>query len=915
MGKLIGTAITLFVAYNLLSSFVDFYGTRLWFESLGYESTFWTIYTTEYLVGGVYWLAFITIVGINIGIATRVKNIYVAPGGGVYEQAALAFTKPAKMIFWVALLFVSYAMAAAPARSWMRVLQWIHGESFGQTDAAFGRDLGFYIFQLPFYQNMISWVFGVLIVTLIATALVYFYRRAITLSETGVQLAEPAKRHLYFIVALILFTYVGDYYYAAFDLLYSDNGIVVGAGYTDLHSRVIGYRILMGIAFLAGLGAIWAAVKLSLRTLVISILMPFAFGFILLTLVPGFVQRFVVSPNMLELEKPYIEENIRQTRFAYDLNKVEVSDFNYEINLTANDLRDNASTVKNITLWDYRPIKDSYSQLQEIRPYYNFIDVDIDRYMIDGEYRQVLLSARELNLDKIGGKENWINHTFIYTHGHGIVMSPVNVVTTEGQPEFFIKNIPPEITVNLKLDRPEIYFGESAGKDDYIVVKSSKEEFDYPLGETNQHTFYKEESGVDIGSFGRRVLFAWYFGKLNFLLNDYMQPTSKIIYTRNIKERIRNIAPYLRLDKDPYLVVENGRLYWICDAYTATDQFPYSKMSVEATRSPFSRDRTYNYVRNSVKITVDAYNGKTDFYSFNPENDPIIRVYSKIFPNVYKPISAMPDFLKKHLRYPQDLFDIQARLYAAYHMQDANVFFNKEDFWNIPQEKYGDAIQEMESYYMIMRLPGEKQNEFILMTPFTPNKKSNMISWMCARSDGENYGKLLVYKFPKTELVYGPMQVESRIDQTPEISEKLTLWNQQGSRVTRGNLLVVPINNSLLYIEPLYLQSEQSKLPELKKVIVAYDNYIYMEDNLEDGLEKIFGNVSAIKNETKTHKTLTEKNAKSDNEPSKTRDLARAAMKNYNDAQDALKKGDWTKYGEFLEKLKRDLERLNQIDK
>ncbi len=401
-----------------------------------------------------------------------------------------------------------------------------------------------------------------------------------------------------------------------------------------------------------------------------------------------------------------------------------------------------------------------------------------------------------------------------------------------------------------------------------------------------------------------------YFGKLNFILNDYIQPTSKIIYARNIKDRINNIAPYLRLDKDPYLVIEQGRLYWICDAYTTTDQYPNSKMSVETLRGVFTTKRYYNYIRNSVKIVVDAYNGKTDFYLFNPESDPIIRVYSKIFPGVYKSISEMPEYLKKHLRYPQDLFDIQTRLFSSYHMLDANVFFNKEDIWNIAQEKYGDQVQEMESYYVIMRLPGEKKEEFIMMAPFTPNNKSNMIAWMCARSDGENYGKLLVYKFPKNELVYGPMQVESRIDQTPEISEKLTLWNQQGSRVTRGNLLVVPINNSLLYVEPLYLQSEQSKLPELKKVIVAYDNYIYMEDNLEAGLEKIFGRIGSAKIEK-----LATNVSKSEKQEVSAKNLSRSAMKNYNDAQEALRKGDWAKYGQLLEQLKRDLEQLVQIEK
>jgi hypothetical protein len=572
-------------------------------------------------------------------------------------------------------------------------------------------------------------------------------------------------------------------------------------------------------------------------------------------------------------------------------------------------------------LWDYRPLRDSYSQLQEIRPYYNFYDVDIDRYHLNGEYRQVMLSGRELNLQKIGS-DNWINKTFIYTHGHGLVMSPVNVVTTEGQPEFFIKNIPPTFSVDVKIDRPEIYFGELQSIDDYIIVKTSKEEFDFPMGEKNQHTFYKENSGVEIGSLGRKILFAIRFGKLNFLLNDYIQPESKIIYYRNIYDRVNKIIPYIKMDNDPYMVVENGRLYWIYDGFTTTDQFPYAKMSYDHSASPFSRGRSYNYIRNSVKVVIDAYNGATDIYSFNPESDPLIRVYSKIFPGVFKAIETMPDYLKKHLRYPQDLFDIQAQLFAQYHVEDANVFFNREDEWNTATEKYGDDVQRMESYYVIMKLPEESKEEFLLMIPFTPNTKPNMIAWFCARSDGEHYGKLLVYKFPKTELVYGPMQVESRIDQTPEISEKLTLWNQQGSRVTRGNLLVIPIKNSVLYVEPLYLQSEQSKMPELKKVIVAYENYIYMEDNLESGLEKIFGagvatagekaitaTMASVSESTKSASAVSPELAKA------IRDLSRSAMENYNNAQDALKKGNWAKYGESLERMKKDLEKLAEKSK
>jgi uncharacterized membrane protein (UPF0182 family) len=921
MKRLIALMISAIFAFFLVSSFVDFFSEQLWFESLGYTKAFWTIYTTEYIVGAIYFLIFWLLVGTNIFIASRVKPVFLTTTVNPFEQVVSLAAKPAKYMFFGLLLFVSYVMSATPAGKWMRVLQFFQNEPFGQTDSIFGKDIGFYIFELPFYQSAVNWIFGVLIVSIIAIMAVHIFKKSIGLGPQGIQFSLQAKRHIMVLIGLILLLYVLDYRYSAYDILYKDNGIVFGAGYSDVNAALLGYRVMMVMAALGGLGALISAVRGSWKIMAWSAAVPVAAAFVMLSIYPSMIQRFVVKPNELEKEKPYIEENIRQTRRAYQLDKITEQDFKYDLTLTASDVHANNLTMKNVTLWDYRPLKDSYSQLQEIRPYYSFNDVDIDRYMINGEYRQVMLSAREINLDKIGS--NWINKTFIYTHGHGIVMSPVNVVTTEGQPEFFIKNIPPENSIKLKLDRPEIYFGETLSRDDYIIVKTSKEEFDYPLGDSNQHTFYKEDAGVDIGSFGQKVLFAIRFGKFNLLLNDYIQSQSKIIYYRNIAERVKKIVPYLKLDRDPYIVAENGRLYWIYDAFTTTDQYPYAKMSFEKSGERYGFAKPYNYIRNSVKIVIDAYNGTTNFYAFNPQEDPLIRVYSKIFPDVFKPISEMPDFLKRHLRYPQDFFDIQANLFTLYHVEDANVFFNREDNWNVADEKYGDNVQRMESYYVIMKLPQQSKEEFLLMLPFTPNSKTNMIAWFCARSDGENYGKLLTYKFPKSELVYGPMQVESRIDQTPEISEKLTLWNQQGSRVTRGNLLVIPVKNSIIYVEPLYLQSEQSKLPELKKVIVAYDKYIFMEDNLEMGLEKIFGSSLSDLNKEKAAAIgegkavdLSKNLAGVSGEAIKAiRELSRLAMEDYTNAQEALKKGNWAKYGEHLDKLKKDLEKLMEKSK
>lgn len=896
---------------------VNFYSEWLWYESVGYGDVFWTMYTGEYGLGAAYFLAFWLIAGVNLFVAQRSTVVQVSPEGAVFQQAFTAASKTVQWLLYGGLMFLAYVMSAAPASKWLRVVQYLKGEDFGSTDAVFGLDIGFYVNRLPFLQSFTNWLFMVLIVSMLAVLAVYFLRRGILLMPQGIRLGARARRHIMLIGACIFGVYVFDYYLTSFDVLFRDNGVVFGAGYTDVHARVTGYRLLMVTAALGVVGCLISAAKNSWKWIGWSVGIHLGVAVVMLILYPAIMQKFIVGPNELEKEKEFIVESIRQTRRAYELDKIEEKDFEYELSLTGQDIRDNHLTIKNVTLWDYRPLGDSYTQLQGIRPYYTFVDIDIDRYVINGEYRQVMLAGRELNTELLGTGSNWINNTFVYTHGHGVVMSPVNVVTQEGQPEFMLKNIPTESTVDLSVARPEIYFGEIQSDREYIIVKTSKEEFDYPLGETNKHTFYEEESGISIGSFWRKVMFAIRFGKFNILLNDYVQPQSRIIFYRNIRDRVEKIAPYFRYDRDPFLVVENGRLYWILDGYSISDMYPYARMSFERQTSPFEPARAYNYIRNSVKVVIDAYNGQTTFYSFQPENDPVVRLYANVFPSVFKSIDQMPDYLRKHLRYPQDLFDIQARLFAVYHMDDPNVFFNREDVWTVSQEKYGDAVQQMESYYVIMKLPNESREEFLLMVPFNPGNKSNMVAWFCARSDGDNYGKLLVYKFPKTELVYGPMQVESRIDQTPEISEKLSLWNQQGSRVTRGNLLVIPIRKSILYVEPLYLQSEQSRMPELKKVIVAYGNSIFMEDNLEIGLEKIFGQGVVQRGDLPLGRESGQLAVKSSAESGSTqesarliRDLSRSAMNNFNSAQEAIRKGDWRKYGEELDKLRKDLERL-----
>ena len=521
----------------------------------------------------------------------------------------------------------------------------------------------------------------------------------------------------------------------------------------------------------------------------------------------------------------------------------------------------------------------------EIRPYYSFNDIDIDRYVIDGKYRQVMLSPRELvqkDLPEQG--KTWLNQRLKYTHGYGIAMSPVNEVATEGLPHLFIRDIPPRFTTDLKIDRPEIYYGEKT--DEVVFVNTRTEEFDYPSGDENVWTRYEGESGVRINSWGRKLALAWVFGDYKMLLSDDITNDSYVLFNRNIHERTEKIAPFLRFDQDPYVVISDGKLFWIQDAYTCTAMYPYS--------SPFDSQGN-NYIRNSVKVVVDAYSGATTFYLADV-TDPVVQSYASIFPHLFKPIEKMPKGLFEHVRYPEDMFLIQAEMFTVYHMQDPQVFYNKEDKWNIPNELIDNKQASMSPYYIIMRLPGESEPEYIQMLPFTPNRKQNMIAWLCARSDGDNYGKLLVYNFPKQELIFGPMQIESRINQDSNIAQQLTLWDQKGSRTFKGNLMVIPINQSILYVEPLYLQAEQSQIPELRRVILVYGDRVVMEETLDQGLAKLF----APGKEPKTSAQEIDKTPETD---STIAELIKEARKHYDKAQAAIKDGDWAGYGASIKQL------------
>ena len=636
-----------------------------------------------------------------------------------------------------------------------------------------------------------------------------------------------------------------------------------------------------------------------IRLLIAAPLLVFGGSFLFAELIPGLFERFFVKPNELQLETPYIRQNIALTREAYNLGQIAVKPFPAEQDLTFQSLKDNSGTIDNIRLWDWQPLMDTYAQLQEIRTYYRFLDVDVDRYNLGDSYQQVTLAARELDpLLLSANAQTWVNLHLLFTHGNGAVMSPVTQKSAEGLPIFYLKDIPPVATGGPPITEPRIYFGQ--GSPGYVIVKTSTPEFDYPKGKDNAYARYDGADGIPIGGIGWRALFAWQMDDLNILLSGYITSESRILLHRNIKDRVGTIAPFLQLDRDPYVVISAGRLYWMQDAYTTSAWFPYAKPEPDAG--------DLNYIRNSVKVVIDAYNGTVDFYVTDPA-DPIVATYRRIFPALFKPLDAMPPDLQKHIRYPEDLFNIQALQYRAYHMDASEVFYNREDLWQFPRES--TAPDEMNAggetrmapYYIMMRLPGEPQTEFFLMLPMTPSKRENMIAWLAARCDLPEYGKLIVYEFPKDKLVYGPFQIEALINQNTEISQQISLWNQMGSRVIRGTLLVVPIGNSILYVSPLYLRAQSGQLPELKRVIAAYGDRVVMEETLPEALAALF----------KESATVAGLPAPAGSSPSGPADeRARQALADYDRALEQLKAGDWAGFGKELDALRPLLEDLTR---
>ncbi len=772
-------------------------------------------------------------------------------------------------------IFYSLVFGAIFAGNWTVYLQYLQPTSFNFFDPQFHNDISFYIFILPVWKWLNFWLIGLFAESLIGCFLVYILSGN-SLSEGRFPgFSRPQLRHLSFLAAAQMSALAAQHWLNRYNLLYSERGVTYGAGYTDVRIQLPLETILCLVAIAIALGlTIPGFIQKKPKINKIKAKKRFKISFLLLTLgiylsllIGGnltavAVQRLVVEPNELQRELPFLKRNIGLTRNAFGLEAIEAKTFVPREALTAADLERNNLTIDNIRLWDTRPILQTNRQLQQIRLYYKFLDADIDRYTFEraeaeednsvaANRRQVIISPRELDFSAVPERaQTWVNEHLIYTHGYGFTLSPVNQVDTGGLPFYYVRDIgtgPEEegtlrtssqlIRDNIPIGKPRIYFGELT--DTYVMAPTREAEFDFPSGDENVYNHYDGTGGINIGNYGRRLLFAQYLKNWQMLFTRNFTPETKLLIRRNITRRVWTIAPFLRYDRDPYLVVADtgnpidkkvgNYLYWIIDAYTTSDRYPYSDPG----------NNGFNYIRNSVKVVVNAYNGNVDFYVADP-NDPIIQTWSKIFPELFKPLEAMPANLFRHIRYPQDLFSTQSERLLIYHMTDPQVFYNREDQWQIPQEIYGRQSQAIEPYYLIMRLPTAIGEEFILLNPFTPISRPNLIAWLAARSDGEQYGRLLLYQFPKQELIYGPNQIEALINQDPVISQQISLWNREGSRAIQGNLLIIPIEQSLLYVEPLYLEAERNSLPTLARVIVVYRNQIVMAETLAEALQAIF---------------------------------------------------------------------------
>jgi uncharacterized membrane protein (UPF0182 family) len=888
---LLGLALPLLLAGPL----VRFLAEWPWFAALGYERVFATRLIASAILGVVSGgLAFVFL-NANLRFAQRgvVPHPVVVGGDTV---APVDVTRLVRRLTLPATLGVGLFVALGVATAWLPLLQFLHQTPFGVTDPVFGRDIAYYVFTLPVITGGLALLTVLGMLALLGCGAIYVLRGDVVLYQRRLTIEPAARMHLALLLAfLFVLTALRVYFVRLPGTLYASTGALVGASYADLHGTIIGLR-LAGVAALASAVVVLLGARTQRlgRNALLAIGGYVAVSLLGVTVYPALLQRLVVAPNELAKESPQLRRHIDATRRAWRLDSVLTRDLSGEARLTERDIQANRPTIANVRLWDRDPLLQTFGQLQEIRTYYDFVSVDDDRYVIDGEYRQVLLSPRELNTASLPTR-TFINERLTFTHGMGLTLGPVNEVTEEGLPVLLIKDLPPASSVSLTVKRPEIYYGELS--DEWVFVRTGQREFDYPSGDENIFANYEGPGGVPVGNLLRRLVLAAHFRSLKVFLSSDITSASRAMYHRNIRERARLALPFLSFDGDPYMVVDGGgRLRWILDAYTATSRYPYSQ--------PLRNGA--NYMRNSVKVVIDAYDGTVTAYQADAA-DPLVRTFAKIFPGILHPLDSMPADLRAHLRYPEDLFRVQSELYGIYHMAEPEIFYHREDQWQKPVLSIAPERPDPFLRHMVMRLPEERQAEFILMVPFTPRGKDNLASWMVARNDGAHYGELVVYRFPKQSLVFGPAQIVNRINQDTEIARQVALWDQGGSQVIRGNLLVIPIEESLIYVMPLYLRASGGRIPELKRVVVAYQNRVVMEETLDAGLARLFGGaapapdrVAAAPGEAPTGAV----NARAV-------ELARRANEAYRRALEAQRAGDWARYGEELRRLG---DALRQLD-
>lgn len=976
--KKLGIAVAVIVLIVVAGKIVaDVYPEYLWFKSVGYGSVFVKIFWTKFWMGlG----AIIFLLGLFLGNLYLIWRFSSTLSPSIVEAMPLGrpdfdLRKVAFAGMAILSVIVCIVMGYSAVTHWEPLLRYFNsdGISFGLKDPIYNKDVGFYIFKLPLLRYIYGWLFGMFLFLTIATTIVYFFHGQILDRRNRFAPPFKVKAHLFTLVAITLFARAWGYRFLMYDLLYSKRGVVFGAGYADIYARKPVLWILMILCVITGFIFLISIFIRRTRYAIGSLVLIFIVGFIG-AIWPAAVQKFKVRPNELKLERPFIKYNIEFTRYAYNLDEIEERIYPAEGVLTYESVVNDKAFIENVRLWDWRPLRQILKQIQVLRPQYDFADVDIDRYIVNGRLRQVMLAARELNYDQLRAEaKTWVNRTFLYTHGYGVCVVPVSEVVN-GKPVFYVKDIPLSYDPSWEhrvLDEPgpRIYYGELTNH--YVIVNPESpepREFDYPTEEVGDYVrnSYRGKGGVPISSIWRKLLFAWKFRSINMLLSGEIKPTSRILFHRNILERVSTLAPFLRFDQDPYIVIANGRLYWIIDAYTVTHRFPYSEpmedVFKEMVQSKFGRKtarrvlRTRgepwgNYIRNSVKAVVDAYDGTVDFYVVNEEDDPMIQCYMRMFPGMFKRFEEMPEELKRHIRYPLALFLIQALKYRAYHMTSPDLFYSREDLWEIGYEVYENVAEEttagaaqpstltrltglrprragerktnlqpVEPYYIIVTLPDEKTSEFLIMIPYTPAEKTNLTAWLAARCDPPNYGKLLVYRFPKGRLINGPQQVEVYIDQDPMISQQFSLWDTRGSRVLRGNLLIIPMSDSILYVEPVFIRAEQaeSAIPDLSRVIVGYQRgdklRVFMGRTLDDALRGLFlgeevAQATASREEALAHAAMPVK-ARAELSPE---ELIRLARRHYDMAQEAIRRGDWAEYGAQIEKLGQVLRELEKL--